>query len=214
MKLGTIFARGAVAAAAILVASSAFAGANLIQNGTFANPDENGSWSNEGASWQGWTTTAENGIEIGASSVYGLSSISVGGQNLELNGNTWGTDSYTVTGLTVGATYVLSYDYGARNSGGPSSATTTFGAALLTTDGGVGASGWTLDTFDIVATSGTETLTFAAIDTGAQSYGNEYTNVSLTAAAPEASTWAMMGLGFAGLAFAGYRGRRAAVSIA
>jgi hypothetical protein len=31
---------------------------------------------------------------------------------------------------------------------------------------------------------------------------------------PELSTWAMMGLGFAGLAFAGYRTRRAATSIA
>jgi hypothetical protein len=33
-------------------------------------------------------------------------------------------------------------------------------------------------------------------------------------AAPELSTWAMMGLGFAGLGFAGYRSRRGAVSIA
>ena len=31
---------------------------------------------------------------------------------------------------------------------------------------------------------------------------------------PEPSTWAMMGLGFAGLAFAGYRRRRAAAAIA
>ncbi len=31
---------------------------------------------------------------------------------------------------------------------------------------------------------------------------------------PEPSTWAMMGLGFAGLAFAGYRSRRSAISIA
>ncbi len=33
-------------------------------------------------------------------------------------------------------------------------------------------------------------------------------------AVPEPSTWAMMGLGFAGLAFAGYRSRRTAVSVA
>ena len=39
-------------------------------------------------------------------------------------------------------------------------------------------------------------------------------NISLTVtSAPELSTWAMLGLGFAGLGFAGYRGRKA-VSIA
>jgi PEP-CTERM motif len=35
-----------------------------------------------------------------------------------------------------------------------------------------------------------------------------------SSAVPEPSTWAMMGLGFAGLAFAGYRSRRTAISIA
>ena len=40
-------------------------------------------------------------------------------------------------------------------------------------------------------------------------------SVSVTGTAiPELSTWRMMGLGFAGLAFAGYRSRRSAVSIA
>jgi hypothetical protein len=132
----TIFLRSALAAAAILAASSAFAGVNLITNGDFSSPNEFGSWSNQGSSWEEWTTSAANGIEIGASSVYGLPSISPGGQNLELDGNTWGTDSYTVTGLTVGETYNLSWDYGVRDAGGPSSATASFGGVVLTTDGG------------------------------------------------------------------------------
>jgi hypothetical protein len=38
--------------------------------------------------------------------------------------------------------------------------------------------------------------------------------LDISAGVPEPSTWAMMGLGFAGLAFAGYRSRRAAISIA
>jgi hypothetical protein len=33
-------------------------------------------------------------------------------------------------------------------------------------------------------------------------------------AIPEPSTWAMMLLGFAGLGYAGYRGRRSAVAVA
>jgi hypothetical protein len=65
----------------------------------------------------------------------------------------------------------------------------------------------------VAATSTSETLSFTALDTGSPSYGNEYTNVSLSAV-PEASTWAMMGLGFAGLALAGYRSRRPAAAIA
>jgi hypothetical protein len=37
---------------------------------------------------------------------------------------------------------------------------------------------------------------------------------SLTRGVPEPSTWAMMGLGFAGLAFAGYRARKRTVAVA
>ena len=38
--------------------------------------------------------------------------------------------------------------------------------------------------------------------------------VGIPSGVPEASTWAMMGLGFAGLAFAGYRSRRSPVAAA
>jgi hypothetical protein len=120
-----------------------------------------------------------------------------------------------VNGLTVGKTYDLSWDYGGRNAGGPDFLNVSFGGNFLVQDGGsVGV--WTPNAFAVVATSSSETLTFAAVDTSAlggnPSYGNEITNVTLPV--PEPSTWAMMGLGFAGLAFAGYRGRRAATAIA
>jgi hypothetical protein len=41
-----------------------------------------------------------------------------------------------------------------------------------------------------------------------------YKTFSAVTSVPETSTWAMMGLGFAGLAFAGYRSRRSAAAIA
>ena len=199
-------------AAAILAASPALAAANLITDGDFSSPNLGGGWNNFDTSFHGWTTDVGNGIEIGSSSIYGLPSDDAGGQNLELDGNTWGTDSYTVTGLSVGETYKLSWDYGGRTSGGPSSATATFGGVTVTTDSGsVGV--WTPNVFAVVAKSTSETLTFTAAPTGTPSYGNEYTNISLTGA-PELSTWAMMGLGFAALAFAGYRSRRTAISMA
>jgi len=208
----SITLRCAVAAAAIVATSSAFAAVNLISDGDFSVPNTNGSFVNGGTSFQGWTTFAANGIEIGATALYGLPCISTGCQNLELDGNTWGIDSYTVTGLTAGQRYTLSYDYGVRNTGGPSSATTTFGGVLLTTDGVGSGTGWHFDSFTVIAASATEDLVLTAAHTGTPSFGNEYTNFSLTAA-PEPSTWAMMLAGFAFLGYAGYRGRRSAAAL-
>ena len=58
-------------------------------------------------------------VEVGYSPIYGLSCVNAACQNLEVNGNTFGDDYQTVTGLTVGDTYTLSYLYGGRTSGGP-----------------------------------------------------------------------------------------------
>ncbi len=43
--------------------------------------------------------------------------------------------------------------------------------------------------------------------------GSEFTNYAFSSV-PELSTWAMLGLGFAGLAFAGQKGRRPAATVA
>ena len=52
-------------------------------------------------------------------------------------------------------------------------------------------------------------------ETGAD-VGNsfEIAAIATSSSVPELSTWAMMGLGFAGLAFAGYRARRPAAAFA
>ena len=87
------------------------------------------------------------------------------------------------------------------------------GNALVQDSGSVGV--WTHNAFAVLAAASSETLTFAAVDTsglgGLPSYGNEITNVNL--AAPEASTWAMMLAGFAGLGFLGLRRLRHAVAL-
>ncbi len=206
--------RGAVAAAGILAASSAFAGTNLIVNGDFSTPNVGGGWNewSPGTSETGWTSV-NDAIEIGNSpNNYGLPCASPGCQNLEVNANTWGDDYQIVTGLTVGDWYTLSYLYGGRTSGGPDALDVDFGGVHLTTDSGSVGS-WTLNTFSVKATATSEKLEFISeVTSGNPSYGNEITAVSLST--PEASTWAMILLGFAGLGFAGFRSRRTATAIA
>ena len=207
--------RGLIAAGAVLAASSAFAGANLIQDGDFSSPNFSGSWGFVTSPFMGWTTNDPGGdIEIGNSSVYGLPCDNSGCQNQEINANAFNTVSYTVTGLTVGKAYDLSWDYGGRASGGPDFLNVSFGGNLLVQDfGSVGH--WTDNAFSVVATASSETLTFDPVDTsgsgGIPSYGNEITNVSL--AVPEASTWAMMALGFVGLGFAAVRRARSTIAL-
>src|ERR1700691_3481002 len=93
--------RGAVAATATLAVSTAFAGVNLISDGDFSSPNQGGSFSIYSPGIDGWTSTIGDGIEIGSSALYGLPPDNAGGQNLELDANVYGTDSFTVSGLQV-----------------------------------------------------------------------------------------------------------------
>jgi hypothetical protein len=211
------YLRVAIAATAIMTASAAFAGPNLISDGDFSSPNQGGGWSIYYPGIDGWVNSYGNdnsgnlysdGIEIGTSPIYGLPCDNGGCQNLEVNANYFDTDEQIVSGLTVGTTYKLTWDYGGRTGGGPDFLDVYFGGKWLTTDSGsIGY--WTPNTFLVTATSTSEALVFSSeITSGAQSYGNEITNVSLSV--PEPATWAMMAAGFAGLGFLGLRGRRMA----
>jgi len=106
--------------------------------------------------------------------------------------------------LIVGETYNLTWDYGGRSGGGPQLLDVYFGGVLVGTDTGSYGT-WTFNWTGVTATGTSEILTFESVNMGGQpSYGNEITNVSLSAV-PEPATWAMMLLGFAGLGFAGFR---------
>ena len=119
------------------------------------------------------------------------------------------TVTQTLTGLTVGQTYLVSFDYGVRaNAHSSAVLTTSFAGSSVTNSTTIDQSGWTLTTFDAVAQSSSETLSFlGATNVCSGTCGNEITNVSILAV-PEPSTWAMMLLGFAGLGFASYRASR------
>jgi hypothetical protein len=193
--------------AALAFGASAQAGVNLVVNGDFSAPNTNGGWGVFAPAVTGWTNSAENGgfVEIGASNIYGLQVVG-NGQNLEVNGNTFGNVSQTINGLTPGRSYLLSYLYGGRPGGGVQTLTVSIGGSSQTDTGSMGV--WTQEYLRFTATSSSEILTFAsAVTSGIPSYGNEITNVAVSA--PELSTWAMMLAGFGALAFAGYRRNKA-----
>jgi hypothetical protein len=57
-------------------------------------------------------------------------------------------------------------------------------------------------------------ITGITVSEGLAVSSNSFEIAQITTSVPETSTWAMMGLGFAGLAFAGYRARRTPVCVA
>ena len=98
------------------------------------------------------------------------------------------TNQQTITGLTVGESYVLSWGYGDRVGSGQQQLDVSFGSgfgSLLVADIGEGSGLWTSNSYIVVATATSEVLEFRAIDTsnygGNSMVGNEVAAVSLTA---------------------------------
>jgi hypothetical protein len=202
------FLHGAVAAAAICAGSAALAATNLVTNGDFSSPTfAPGAWSLIASPFMGWSG-ANGVIEIGQSDVYGLPCDNATCQNLEVNDVGADVDTFTVKGLTIGEKYDFSYAYGGR-AGNPQTLIVSDSTGYSNTiSGQVGF--WTSYSTVITASATFDTLIFDGLGGGAggcPSCGNEITNVSFSVV-PEASTWAMLGLGFAGIGLVGFAKRR------
>jgi hypothetical protein len=154
-----------------------------------------------------------------------------GGNFMGLDGDPAANGSLdqTITGLTSGKTYNLTFDWAGielfnrtgydsiqltGSLGGDPFATSVY---LNTAPAGQPGSfsGWMTANFTFTADSTSEVLSFLAVGTPA---GNLppfalLDGVSLTAV-PEPSTWAMMLVGFGGLGYAAYRRRRMALAVA
>jgi hypothetical protein len=182
---------------------------DLIVNGSFESPSVNGGYamvSNGGV--PGWTTTDSGGlIEIDDPSVFGGGSTAYdGAQSLEVDADNPEDVQQTVTGLTAGQTYLLSWAYGDRPGSSPQEMQVYFGGNLVTTDYDTSLQDnnstlvWFPQSFLVTATGTSEVLSLDGVYAGGlPSYGNEVDAVSLVAT-PEPSTLLLFvsGLGLLG----------------
>ncbi len=178
-------------------AQSAFAGPQLVTDGTFAN--------GTAVDWTGFQTAngTPDSVEVNPSAVYGLPAYNGNPYNLEVNANYVDTVTQTITGLVVGDYYELSFGYGNRGAGGAQILDVSFGGTLVTVDtyNGTDAPFWATNSFLVLATATTEVLSFASqpVQGSLPSYGNEISDVSLI---PEPASFAVLILGLTGLGVA------------
>jgi hypothetical protein len=131
-----------------------------------------------------------------------------------------GALSQTLTGLTVGKTLTVTFEFAGAQQFNRDLATTEGWAvslggglpqdtALLSTPNH-GFTGWQTAMFMFTPTSSTEVLSFLSIGTAASPLPPFalLDSVSAMQTVPEPSTWVMMVLGFAGLGYAGFRSNR------
>jgi hypothetical protein len=225
----TCFGLVAPALLVSLVASSPTLAATIINGGFEAqagliSPGSDGSFNPTG-----WGTTTNILVSTG----FWGSAVAPEGRIFALIGN--GADqpgdyiAQTITSLTPGQMYDVNFELGGENwhapgvpeqdvvsmTSGSSSAAVTFTAPISSNTVNTGGPGqsilwdnWAFFDYNFIANSTSATIMFQ--QTSATTYVGDtgLDNVSISTVSsgvPEASTWAMMLLGFAGLGFVAYR---------
>jgi len=228
------------------IASVPASATNLVTNGGFEQTSVPGNFqfgSSEGAAGQvtGWDATGYNLLfnaatattdsaagfwDNGKEMLWGASASSQGGNFVAMDGdsNDRGPLTQTINGLTAGAQYLLTFEWGAGQLQSRDGATTeqlrySLGDEVYTTavlnNASHGFTGWNTVSQVFTATGASQVLSFLSIGTpnGLPPIAM-LDNVSM-AAVPEPATWAMMLVGFVMVGSAvRYRRRNASAAIA
>lgn len=239
MKLLTqsLLGAGALGLALAAIPASNASAAPVIVNGSFSNVGTaTTSFGITASNLPGWTTTSTYSFLVfpgqattgfPSLTLYSFPATSPDGGNFVLQDGNYGagTLSQTLTGLTVGASYAVSFYQASGQQTGFTGATTEDWLVSLTpSGGGTGSSQrstvmntpsqsstpWTLQTLNFVATAASEVLGFMAEGTpnGAPPFvGLDGVSISgTTVAVSEPGTVALLGL--AGLALVAVRKQR------
>ncbi len=205
MRTPSILLAGAALAAAAFM--SAGAQANLVTNGSFENGSGSaglGGFVTLGAgnpSITGWTIGPNN---IDWINNYWLASN--GTHSLDMNGDS-GASAVSQTIATVaGAHYNLSFDLAGNPDLGSLKYLTVFAGATshsytFDSSGHDRVNmGWVGESFGFTATGASTLIKFQSGSTDNCCWGPALDNVSVTGGVPELATWAMMIIGFGGVA--------------
>ncbi|MGH7029484.1 MAG: PEP-CTERM sorting domain-containing protein [Stellaceae bacterium] len=153
------------------------------------------------------TAWIENGNPYGISATNGSFFLDLTGYT---NSGTYGGVTQSVTGLTVGTNYALTFDlgYGGNSTafGGPVTVRVDAGSSSATFTSGSGTpknpAVWDGENFDFTASSATEAVTILGLSTAGGEYigiDNADLELATVAPVPEPSTIAMFGTSLLGL---------------
>jgi choice-of-anchor C domain-containing protein len=229
VKMEKLATGGAFAIALFAAVAVPLGGAQAVTviNGSFEDGINPGAFttlnSGDSTSIAGWTVSAGNIDYIGT-----YWTAADGSRSLDMNGLEPGSISQTLTGLTIGQQYKVSFELAGNPAGGPTLKTigVTAGAGANTytfdtTNSTLSHMGWVTESFFFTADGTTDLLTFASTTTGfsgnetyPHAFGPALDDVSITATPlPAALPLFAGGIGLIGL-IARRRKRKAQVLIA
>jgi choice-of-anchor C domain-containing protein len=202
----------AIAAATMLMAPAAVA-ANLVLDGDFNNSISGFTTFSGGSTLPGgpWVVTG-NSVDLVGNYWQSPSGPTPPNGSVDLNGGAQGGVEQTISGLTSGATYNLTFFLSGNPDGPPTTKSVDVSIGSLVNDNFTYTIGtnthanmmYVQESVNFTA-GASNTLSFASQNAGA--FGPVIGGVSISAV-PEPSTWAMMLLGFLGLGFAFRQSRR------
>jgi choice-of-anchor C domain-containing protein len=200
---------GLIAGAALLLgAQSAYAVS--ITNGSFELGTDPGSFSAQGAG-----STAITGWDVGPAGVDYIGTYwtaSNGTRSIDMSNLSAGSLSQTLSGLTIGQQYTVTFDMAGNPDGGPIVKQMDVSVGGLastylfdTTGKSKSDMGWATKTYIFIASATTDTLTFLSL--AGTSFGPALDNVTI-AATPIPGAILLFGSALGGMGFLGYRRKK------